>query len=125
MALTLGPGLGAVSRILGCLFRLLYGGFGGPVVSKCFSLTSHDLISRLLVFLDLCPMTSYRYIKVNCDASIFHERQLVGFGCVLRDAVGSWILGCSGHLPIWSIFRCQLLVVWNGLRLAWEAGCKN
>ncbi|MED6143701.1 hypothetical protein PIB30_008342 [Stylosanthes scabra] len=65
------------------------------------------------------------YYKVNCDASIFHERQLARFDCVLRDVSGSWVLGCYGHIPVWTIFRCELLAVWNGLMLAWEAGCQN
>ncbi|MED6119943.1 hypothetical protein PIB30_016322 [Stylosanthes scabra] len=47
------------------------------------------------------------------------------FGCVLRYGVGSSILGSSGCLTILTIFRCELLAVWNGLMLVWEAGYKN
>ncbi|MED6160740.1 hypothetical protein PIB30_054219 [Stylosanthes scabra] len=48
-----------------------------------------------------------------------------GFGYVLRDSLGNSVLGCSGHLPVWTVFRCELLADWNGLMLAWEVGCKN
>ncbi|MED6145795.1 hypothetical protein PIB30_028555 [Stylosanthes scabra] len=49
-------------------------------------------------------------------------RLRVNFGCVLRGCCGDWLLGYYGQIPVWTIFRSELLAVWNGLRLAWEAG---
>ncbi|MED6176245.1 hypothetical protein PIB30_086263 [Stylosanthes scabra] len=57
----------------------------------------NDILSTSQGSSNLCPSLPVSswvpppkdYCKVNCDASIFHERQLAGFGCVLRNGSGS------------------------------------
>ncbi|XP_057735447.1 uncharacterized protein LOC130950867 [Arachis stenosperma] len=64
-------------------------------------------------------------VKTNCDANIFHEHNFAGFGCLLRDKNGTWRKGCSGCLPNWKIFRCELFALWRDLVLTWECGFKS
>ena len=63
--------------------------------------------------------------KVNCDASLYMDSNLAGFGCIIRDSKGDWISGCSGSIPPWSIIRCELFAAWRGLVLAWDCGLRN
>ncbi|MED6174364.1 hypothetical protein PIB30_068327 [Stylosanthes scabra] len=92
---------------------------------ELLSLNKGTVFQKFSVVTNFWSPPPMDYCKVDCDASIFRELHLVGFGCVLRNALGSWILGCNGTCPVWSIFRCKLLAIWNGLMLAWEAGCKK
>ncbi|MED6186109.1 hypothetical protein PIB30_063649 [Stylosanthes scabra] len=79
----------------------------------------NDIISTSQATSNLTPsLPAYSWVpppinfyKVNCDASIFHEQHLAGFGCVLMNSSSSWVLGCYGHIPVWSIFRCELLAI--------------
>ncbi|MED6124469.1 hypothetical protein PIB30_059167, partial [Stylosanthes scabra] len=35
-------------------------------------------------------------VKINCNASLFHDSLVAGFGCVIWDSNSSWIRGCLG-----------------------------
>ncbi|MED6137427.1 hypothetical protein PIB30_064912 [Stylosanthes scabra] len=38
-------------------------------------------------------------VKINCDASLFNDSLVTGFGCLIRDSNRAWIKGCLGTLP--------------------------
>ena len=63
--------------------------------------------------------------KVNCDASVFENEQLAGFGCIIRDSMGIWIKGCSASIPLSSVLCCELHAIWRGLVMAWDCECKE
>ncbi|KAL4351135.1 hypothetical protein AHAS_Ahas10G0211700 [Arachis hypogaea] len=56
--------------------------------------------------------------KVNCDASVFENEQLAGFGCIIRDSMEIWIKGCSVSIPPSSVLCCELHAIWRGLVMA-------
>ncbi|KAL4343881.1 hypothetical protein AHAS_Ahas11G0122700 [Arachis hypogaea] len=63
--------------------------------------------------------------KVNCDASVFENEQLAGFGCIIRDSMEIWIKGCSASIPLSSVLCCELHAIWRGLIMAWNCECKE
>ncbi|KAL4321932.1 hypothetical protein AHAS_Ahas14G0159900 [Arachis hypogaea] len=63
--------------------------------------------------------------KVNCDANVFENEQLAGFGCIIRDSMGIWIKGCSASIPLSSVLCCELHAIWRGLVMAWDCECKE
>ncbi|KAL4286841.1 hypothetical protein AHAS_Ahas19G0126500 [Arachis hypogaea] len=68
-----------------------------------------------------CPPPLH-VVKLNCDASLFEQQHLTGFGCVLRNDSGKWLAGCSASIPTGSITWCELYAIWRGLCLAWDCG---
>ncbi|MED6108101.1 hypothetical protein PIB30_118707 [Stylosanthes scabra] len=65
------------------------------------------------------------FVKVNCDGSIFICGQLAGFGCIIRSPDENYLRGCSGCISTDSSLVCELLAIWHGLFLAWEACFRN
>ncbi|KAL4295023.1 hypothetical protein AHAS_Ahas18G0286600 [Arachis hypogaea] len=63
--------------------------------------------------------------KVNCDASVFENGQLAGFGCIIRDSMGIWMKGCSASIPLSSVLSCELHAIWRGLVMAWDCEYKE
>ncbi|KAL4306044.1 hypothetical protein S245_055411 [Arachis hypogaea] len=65
--------------------------------------------------------------KLNYDASIFYAVNSAGFGFgyVLRDHFENWIKGCAGSIPMWSVCRSEIFVIWRGLVLTWECDLKS
>ncbi|MED6174487.1 hypothetical protein PIB30_069471 [Stylosanthes scabra] len=47
-------------------------------------------------------------VKVNCDAIVFNDHLMTGFGCVIRDSC-----------------RVELFAIWRDLTLAWEYGLRD
>ncbi|MED6149028.1 hypothetical protein PIB30_058587 [Stylosanthes scabra] len=48
----------------------------------------------------LLNFPSRSQVKVNCDVSVFVDDCLAGFGSMIRDAHGTWLMGCAGSLPL-------------------------
>ncbi|MED6199605.1 hypothetical protein PIB30_077471 [Stylosanthes scabra] len=63
--------------------------------------------------------------KVNCDASFMTAIGNGGFGCVICDWMGKCVKGCSRTLPMSSVTRGELHVIWRGLVLAWKTCLKE
>lgn len=63
-------------------------------------------------------------VILNVDGSSLGNPGPAGFGGLLRNPDGGWILGFSGHIGHSVILKAELLAILNGLKLAWERGFK-
>ncbi|KAL4288628.1 hypothetical protein AHAS_Ahas19G0305200 [Arachis hypogaea] len=101
-----------------------FGGFGGieTMTSSTKMIHRHIIPSSLKYNWEPPPMN---VCKVNCDASVFENEQLAGFGCIIRDSMGIWIKGCSASIPLSSVLCCELHAIWRGLVMAWDCECKE
>ncbi|PNX73497.1 ribonuclease H [Trifolium pratense] len=64
-------------------------------------------------------------IKVNVDGSSFNNPGRSGFGGVLRDSNGNWLLGFSGFIGISTSLCAELHAILNGLKIAQAEGFRN
>ncbi|MED6219568.1 hypothetical protein PIB30_036908 [Stylosanthes scabra] len=131
--------------LLVILFSLrLFGGFGEIGIMMCLVLRSHGRCRKSLLVdptpvIPPCSLPNnnpsltliygwfghppLHFIKVNCDGSLMANGHFVGFGCILRDACGNWIGGCSGSLQENNILCCcERFAIWKWLTLAWNFG---
>lgn len=61
-------------------------------------------------------------IKINVDGSSYGNPGRAGFGGLLRNSVGEWLIGYSGCCGIATNINAELQAIEHGLRLAWEEG---
>ncbi|XP_072081463.1 uncharacterized protein [Arachis hypogaea] len=71
----------------------------------------------------VCPPQGFA--KLNVDGSFYEKQQKAGFGCLLRDDCGTWVVGISGFLENSSILHAELAAVERGLLLAWDWGIRK
>ncbi|KAL4276453.1 hypothetical protein AHAS_Ahas20G0208700 [Arachis hypogaea] len=90
--------------------------------SKVVTNQKHIIPSSLQYNWEPPPMN---VCKVNCDASVFENGQLAGFGCIIRDSMGIWMKGCSASIPLSSVLSCELHAIWRGLVMAWDCEYKE
>ncbi|MED6194665.1 hypothetical protein PIB30_030618 [Stylosanthes scabra] len=62
---------------------------------------------------------------LNCDASVFVNRDLAGFDCILRNSDGTFLKACFERIQPAGIFCCEMFAIWRGLVLAWECDVKD
>lgn len=62
------------------------------------------------------------FCKLNVDGSSFGNPGNSGFGGLIRDALGQWIIGYSGSCGYSTNLNAELLAMFHGLKLAWERG---
>ena len=65
------------------------------------------------------------YIKLNSDGSSFGNPSTAGFGGLLRNADGDWIVGFSGYCGVVDNLCAELLALRRGLKLAWDYGYRQ
>lgn len=62
---------------------------------------------------------------MNVDGSFVVESHRVGFGGVLRNGDGAWLVGFAGN-PGGSYCLCtELMAIWKDLSLAWSRGVRQ
>ncbi|XP_057729031.1 uncharacterized protein LOC130944631 isoform X3 [Arachis stenosperma] len=71
----------------------------------------------------VCPPQGFA--KLNVDGSFYEKQQKAGFGCLLRDDCGTWVVGISGFLENSSTLHAELAAVERGLLLAWDWGIRK
>ncbi|MED6172519.1 hypothetical protein PIB30_118000 [Stylosanthes scabra] len=71
----------------------------------------------------VCPPQGFA--KLNVDGSFYEKHHRAGFGCLLRDDCGTWVVGISGFLGNSSILHAELAAVERGLLLAWDWGIRK
>ncbi|KAK7275592.1 hypothetical protein RIF29_16711 [Crotalaria pallida] len=59
-------------------------------------------------------------VRIDMDGSYLGEEKRAGFGGVIRDNNGSWIVGFSSFLGDCAILLVELLGMRHGLALVWE-----
>jgi len=64
-------------------------------------------------------------IKVNVDGSSLSNPGRSGFGGLIRNNNGDWLLGFSGFCSITSCLAAELYAIFHGLRIAYDAGHMN
>ncbi|PNX89138.1 ribonuclease H, partial [Trifolium pratense] len=64
-------------------------------------------------------------IKVNVDGSSFNNPGRSGFGSILRECNGNWLLGFSGFIGISTSLCAELHAILNGLKIAQVEGFRN
>ena len=65
------------------------------------------------------------FIKINTDGSSLGNPGQAGFGGLLCDENGKWVVGYSGYIP-WADNLCvELLAMRKGLDLAWRLGLRK
>ncbi|MED6188190.1 hypothetical protein PIB30_083677, partial [Stylosanthes scabra] len=47
------------------------------------------------------------FVKINCDGSILANGHLAGFGCLIRDYKGAWVIGCSDCLEALNLIHLR------------------
>lgn len=62
---------------------------------------------------------------LNIDDSSFGHLGRMGFGGVLRDGEGNWILGIYGHLGFSDCLKEELAGLLHGLDMAWSKGISD
>ncbi|KAJ1395188.1 Ribonuclease H domain [Sesbania bispinosa] len=73
-------------------------------------------------YLDLNSTHTYNLNALNVDGSSLGNPGPARFGGLLQDCAGNWIMGFYGHVMHLEILQVELLVILNGLALAWENG---
>lgn len=61
-------------------------------------------------------------VKVNVDGNSIGNPGRSGYGGLIRNSDGEWNTGFSGFCGITSNLNVELLVIFNGLKLAWTSG---
>lgn len=64
-------------------------------------------------------------VKVNVDGSFCRSSGRAGFGGLLQDHDGSWLVGFSGFLGFSNIIMADLKAIQTGLSMAWQRGFRN
>lgn len=64
-------------------------------------------------------------VVLNVDGSSLGNPGQAGFGGLIRDHNGSWILGFSGYIGIVDSVEAELKGIESGLRLAWDCGYRD
>jgi len=64
-------------------------------------------------------------IKVNVDGSSLSNPGRSGFGGLIKNNNGDWLLGLSGFCGITSCMAAELYVIFHCLRIAYDAGHRN
>jgi len=62
---------------------------------------------------------------LNVDGNSFGNPGISGFGGVLRRNDDSWLYGFAGNVGISTIIHVELLVLYYGLKAAWERGYRD
>jgi ribonuclease HI len=62
---------------------------------------------------------------LNVDGSCLGDSGRAGFGGLVREGDGSWIIGFSGFLGISNITFAELMAIFHGLKIARERGYKR
>ncbi|KAJ1385496.1 Ribonuclease H domain [Sesbania bispinosa] len=70
-----------------------------------------------------CP--SEGEVALNVDGSSLGNPCLAGFGGLVRDHKGEWILGFMGGVGMSDILQVELLAILHGLRLVWNCGYRR
>ncbi|KAJ1379445.1 Ribonuclease H domain [Sesbania bispinosa] len=65
------------------------------------------------------------FIKLNTDGSRSSSSQRLGFGGVIRNDSGDWIIGFSGNGGTGYILKAELLAIFHGLSLSWDRGYRK
>ncbi|KAK7268687.1 hypothetical protein RIF29_21393 [Crotalaria pallida] len=65
------------------------------------------------------------FIAVNVDGSCFDNPGPAGFGGLLRDDLGKWLLGFSGHIGISYNLHAEIEAIRNRLEVAWNYGARR
>ena len=85
---------------------------------------SNDAIQRPIRQVKWIPPLN-NIIKVNVDGSSLSNPGRSGFGGLIRNNNGDWLLGFSGFCDITSCLAAELYAIFHGLRIAYDAGHKN
>jgi len=64
-------------------------------------------------------------IKVNVDGSFLSNLGRSGFGGLIRNNNGDWLLGFYGFCGINSCLVAELYVIFHGLHIVYDAGHMN
>lgn len=64
-------------------------------------------------------------VALNVDGSSYGNPGRAGYGGLLRDHNGSWIIGFSGPVSFADSLEVELLAINNGLILAWNLGFRD
>ena len=59
---------------------------------------------------------------LNIDGSSLSNHGVSGSGGLLKNEDGAWIHGFAGNIGFSNILHAELLLVYHGLRIAWEQG---
>lgn len=59
-------------------------------------------------------------ISLNVDGSAINNPSVVGFGGMIRNHNGDFILGYSGSMSISNILCAELVALLRGLALCWD-----
>lgn len=60
-------------------------------------------------------------VALNIDGRSYGNSGRVGYGGLIRDHTGLWLLGFSGHVDFADILEAELLAILNGLMIAWNS----
>lgn len=64
-------------------------------------------------------------VALNVDGSSYGNPGRAGFGGLIRDHEGKWLIGFSGHINFADSLEVELLAILNGLSIAWNIGVRN
>ncbi|KAL5097866.1 hypothetical protein RYX36_002193 [Vicia faba] len=64
-------------------------------------------------------------VALNIDGSSYGNPGRAGYGGLIRDHNGSWIIGFSGPVSFADSVEVELLAIQNGLTLAWNMGFRD
>ncbi|PNX95949.1 ribonuclease H [Trifolium pratense] len=59
------------------------------------------------------------------ETSCIGNLGIAGFGGLIRNDDGGWIIGYHGHIGFSNILHAELLALLFGLQLAWDKGLSN
>lgn len=60
------------------------------------------------------------FVKINVDGSSLGNPGRSGFGGVIRNSHGEWIMGFSGFCGVTTNINSELMAIQVGLKLAWD-----
>ncbi|CAJ2666519.1 ribonuclease H [Trifolium pratense] len=68
------------------------------------------------------PRPYKHQVALDVDGSSYGNPGWAGYGGLIRDHEGYWILGFSGPVSFADSIEVELLAIHNGLMLAWDIG---
>lgn len=71
------------------------------------------------------PAPSLNQVALNVDGSSYGNPGRAGFGGLMRDHNGKWLIGFSGHVDFADSLEVELLAILHGLRIAWDIGATD
>ncbi|KAJ8760729.1 hypothetical protein K2173_017824 [Erythroxylum novogranatense] len=99
--------------------------FDADFVNPCFPLNTIFAEVEDMCRIWQLEIATGHWVKLNTDGTSRGNPGIAGYGGLLRDHVGCWLLGFSGNLGVSDTLVAELKTIRQGLHIAWSHGFRH